>query len=74
MRKYQYTLHGDPKASKTQLPEDAVVLEENRNWVIVGTDMEWDAMRDHFRGVALVAINRQEKPWPKEDDDAGEAK
>ena len=59
-----YTIHSTSNCRRVKalLPEGAKIIQENfsMNWFIIESALEWDALREHYKGVAVVGIANQE--------------
>lgn len=50
---------GSLQERRALLPEDAKVIRENRNWIIIRSDKTWDELRKIYRDSAMVGLCEQ---------------
>jgi len=50
---------------KEMIPEESKITAFTANWFTLETDMKWEEVRKHFRGVATVSILHEQKPRSK---------
>ena len=52
---YEISAYENVKKVKDHIPKNSKIIGESHSWFLIETSMKWDAVREHFEGLAAVS-------------------